>query len=208
VLRPEEVEELEALSGFKRAEITRLYRRFKILDREATGSLTKNDLLRVPDVAMNPMVHNVLSFFLEDKPSINFKDFVQALGQFNTTRSRDDKLRLVFNAFDSDGDGMLNHSELVDILKSLVGGASEHELSNADLDQLARYAILESKAEEDEDDEPEGIDFDAFKLALAQDADFISRLTAAEVESGIEAYHRKRDRELYANRGGGGGGAN
>jgi len=189
VLRPEEVDELEAISGFKRSQITKLYRRFKILDREATGCLTKDDLLRIPEVAMNPMVNKIIPFFgFPAKTSINFKEFVQALGQFNASRTRDEKLRLVFNSFDADGDGLINHDELVEILRTLVGSEG---MDNEDLKQLAQLAILEAGSEG-------GIDFDEFKLAISDDADFLARITT-ETESGNDAYFRKRDKELKNN---------
>jgi Ca2+-binding EF-hand superfamily protein len=189
VLRPEEVDELEALSGFKRAEITKLYRRFRTLDRDATGSLTKEDLLRVPEVAMNPMVNKILPFFgfgpKEGKASINFKEFVQALSQFNASRSKDEKLRLIFNSFDADADGVISHSELMEVLRTLVGSEG---MEDADLEQLARCAIVEAGNED-------GIDFDDFRRAL-KNSEVVEKMP--EPESQLEAFHRRRDRELYS----------
>jgi len=154
-----------------------------VLDRDNTGALTKDDLMRVPEVAMNPMCQKVLQLFgLPGKHQLNFKEFVQALGQFNASRSRDERLRLVFNAFDADGDGIITHKELVDILRTLVG---QDAMDNDDLEQLARLAILEAGSED-------GIDFDEFRAALADDAEFMKRTSD---EAGAEA-QAKRNRDL------------
>ena len=94
LLRPEELEELELMSGFTKDEVIKLYRRFRTLDRTGDGTISEEELLRVPELAMNPMVERIVGYFgfgpqamrLSGKSAtrINFTDFVKELSWFDS----------------------------------------------------------------------------------------------------------------------------
>jgi len=196
LLRPEEFEELENMSGFTREEIRKLYRRFRTLDRSGDGTLGEEDLLRVPEVAMNPMVERVVGYFgfgphamrLAGKSitRVNFTDFVRALSLFNPRNSKEEKLEHVFSSFDLDGDGTLSREEFTSLLRTLVGKSMEQK----DIEALVDYALLEVAHED-------GLTFQDF-LTILQSSSDIDKITSnrSRTESSLEAFHRKREREL------------
>lgn len=195
-LRPEEVEELEAMSGFTKEEIIKLYKRFKSLDRSGNGTINEEELLKIPEVAMNPMVERILGYFgfgplaqrLNGKTvtRINFTDFVKALSLFNGRSTKEEKLEHVFKAFDLDGDGIISREEFVTLIRTLVGKS----MDQADIDDLVQYALSEVQHEN-------GLRFVDFVSILETSSD-IDKLAESRVrtESSLEAFHRKREREL------------
>lgn len=196
-LRPEEYEELETMSGFTRDEIRKLYRRYKTLDRAGNGHLGEDDLLRVPEVAMNPMVDRVLGYFgfglhanqLADTEHtrINFADFVRALSLFNQAKLKEEKLEHVFRAFDLDGNGVISRDELCGLLRSLVG----RDMKEEDVGALVEQALTEADHDGDE-----GLNFKEFCDVL-KNTDVDKTLSAkTKTETSLDAFHRKREREL------------
>jgi Ca2+-binding EF-hand superfamily protein len=196
LLRPEEFEELEAMSGFTRDEIRKLYRRFRHLDHSGDGTLGEADLLRVPEVAMNPMVDRVVGYFgfgpyaeqLAGKSTtrVNFTDFVRALSLFNARTSKEEKLEQVFKSLDLDQDGVISHKEFTALIRSLVGKS----MDQADIKALVDYA-----SKEDEENES-GITFKEFE-AILKGSDIDKIVTSrTRTESSLEAFHRKREKEL------------
>ena len=78
------------------SEIKRLYRRFQQLDRQSQGCMVTEDLLSVPELAMNPLSKHLLDFILkatlkkydegiEEKQSngMDFEDFVDVMSVFH-----------------------------------------------------------------------------------------------------------------------------
>ena len=67
-LRPEEIGEITAETGFTKQQIERLYARFASLDRNSHGFLTREDFLRIPELAINPLGDRIVhAFFYESK---------------------------------------------------------------------------------------------------------------------------------------------
>lgn len=54
-LAPEDIQDLQHCSHFSEAEIGELYRRFRKLDKDQSGSLSADELLSIPEFAMNPL---------------------------------------------------------------------------------------------------------------------------------------------------------
>lgn len=97
------------------AEAQRLYARFQKLDREQSGFLKCEDMLSIPELAMNPLAlkvcvvsthaqsRQIISRFDEKKEDrINFRQFIKTLSVFCVRAPREDKL------------GCMHHSLLVD----------------------------------------------------------------------------------------------
>jgi len=85
VLRREELVELSVLSGFAPERVGQLYARFKKIDSGGRGSIARKDLLRIPELSLNPLASRLLSELLgsEDEGArVNFRDFLEVLAIF------------------------------------------------------------------------------------------------------------------------------
>eukprot|EP00164_Ancoracysta_twista_P002387 GFYU01003162.1.p2 GENE.GFYU01003162.1~~GFYU01003162.1.p2 ORF type:complete len:180 (+),score=67.82 GFYU01003162.1:34-573(+) len=164
----EEVQELQRQSQFNQRDIKRLYKRFRKLDKDNSGTITADEFLMIPELAMNPLVLRVISIFDADKDdNVNFKEFVTAMSIFTTKGHKEAKLQFAFKVYDIDGDGYICNKELFEVLKMMVGA----NLSDPQLQQIVDKTILE--ADEDEDGK---ISFEEFSKLMST-ADLESKLT-------------------------------
>jgi Ca2+-binding EF-hand superfamily protein len=161
-LRVEELEELETMSLFSRIEIQTLYRRFQTLDRMGTGALTEEDLMRVPEVALNPMVHKVIELFgfktAENKTSIHFVDFVRALSVFNGKRSAEEVLEICFDAFADKKSRLITQAKFVELIRAMVG---DKGMTQEEIDRLVLCAMDELQLQDEH-----GISFEEYMRAV------------------------------------------
>lgn len=84
-------------------QIERLYSRFTSLDRGDCGTLSREDFLRIPELAINPLGERIVNAFFEESGNdrVNFLQFMQVLALFrpikkhspNRLNSRQEKLR-------------------------------------------------------------------------------------------------------------------
>lgn len=97
MLQDEEINLISDETGFTPAQIERLYERFKSLDKSGIcGSLSRQDFLRVPELAINPLCDRIVHMFFvdcdDDHDRINFRQFMKVLATFRSsakpTRSR------------------------------------------------------------------------------------------------------------------------
>lgn len=89
MLQDEEVKQISNETGFSPNEIEKLYSRFAHLDRSNCGTLSKEDLLSIPELAINPLCDRLIKLFFsssnvdhEHEERINFKQFVYVLATF------------------------------------------------------------------------------------------------------------------------------
>lgn len=76
-------------------QIERLYSRFTSLDRSDCGTLSREDFLRIPELAINPLCDRIVHSFIADSNDdrVNFRQFMQVLARFRTIKSgKDNKL--------------------------------------------------------------------------------------------------------------------
>ncbi len=106
-------------------QVASLYERFRKLDREKHGVLTKKELMMVPELAMNPLADRLVDVVLAEGSdgAINFRDFLRLLACFHV-RS-DASLARLFQLFDEDGDGMLSRADLRSTIRLMVGPGPE-----------------------------------------------------------------------------------
>lgn len=97
MLQDEEINLISEETGFSPTQIERLYSRFKSLDKSGIcGSLSRQDFLRVPELAINPLCDRIVHMFFvdcdDDHDRINFRQFMKVLATFRSsskpTRSR------------------------------------------------------------------------------------------------------------------------
>lgn len=101
MLQDEEIQLISEETGFSPALIERLYSRFKSLDKNICGSLSRQDFLRVPELAINPLCDRIVHMFFvdcdEDHDRINFRQFMKVLAAFRSstrpTRLSQDKYK-------------------------------------------------------------------------------------------------------------------
>lgn len=90
MLQDEEIKLISGETGFSPAQIERLYSRFKSLDKSGIcGSLSKQDFLRVPELAINPLCDRIVHMFFvdcdENHDRINFRQFMKVLATFRSS---------------------------------------------------------------------------------------------------------------------------
>lgn len=140
------------------SQIERLYSRFTSLDKGDNGTLGREDFLRIPELAINPLGDRIVQAFFTENDSyderINFRQFMRVLASFRPIKknresklnSREDKLRFAFKMYDLDGDEKISRNELLSVLHMMVG-------SNISTEQLANIAdrtIMEADKDGDQ----------------------------------------------------------
>ena len=122
-------------------EIQALFARFRALDRRHKGYIGADELLSVPELAINPLAQRLVQLL----GACNFKDFVALLSAFSTRPSREGEglegreaaLRLMFSIHDVDGDGVISRSDLLTVARARAGTA----LSDEQLAELIDRAL-------------------------------------------------------------------
>jgi len=77
-------------------QIERLYSRFTSLDRGDCGTLSREDFLRIPELAINPLGDRIVHAFFQEggySDRVNFLQFMRVLAHFRPIKKgRDNKL--------------------------------------------------------------------------------------------------------------------
>ncbi|XP_063221960.1 calcineurin B homologous protein 1 isoform X2 [Bacillus rossius redtenbacheri] len=131
LLREEEIAQIQEETGFTPNQIERLYSRFTSLDRGDCGTLSREDFLRIPELAINPLGDRIVHAFFEEGSTdrVNFRQFMRVLARFrpikkgrdNRLNSREQKLKFAFKMYDLDNDDKISRDELLAILHMMVG---------------------------------------------------------------------------------------
>lgn len=91
MLQDDEIKQISLETGFTPPQIEKLYSRFAHLDRNNCGTLTKSDLMSIPELAINPLCDRLIQIFFADcepeNERINFKQFVNVLATFRATNN-------------------------------------------------------------------------------------------------------------------------
>jgi len=181
MLQDEEIAEIAEETGFSKNQIVRLYSRFLNLDRQGRGYLDREDFLRIPELAINPLGDRIVdAFFTEsvnhsdtnqrlytehDDNKINFRQFVRVLAHFRPTNkskpnginSRINKLRFAFSMYDLNKNNYITREEFKFILNMMVGS----NITTDQLESIADRTITEADLDKDG-----RISFDEFCRAM------------------------------------------
>nr|ACO15551.1 Calcium-binding protein p22 [Caligus clemensi] len=158
-LTQEDILEISNDTGFTSNQIERLWSRFTSLDKLQKGYLSREDFLRIPELAINPLGDRIVhAFFKESRDSeadiVNFPDFVRVLAHFrpleknadkNKSNSRLEKLKFAFRMYDLDGDNKISKEELLAVLTMMVGA----NISEDQLLSIAERTIIEADKDKD-----------------------------------------------------------
>ncbi|XP_023222325.1 calcineurin B homologous protein 1 [Centruroides vittatus] len=157
MLQEEEIAEIQQETGFSPSQIERLYSRFTNLDKGDNGTLSREDFLRIPELAINPLGDRIVhAFFSEayDDDRINFRQFMRVLSKFrpikknkeNKLNNRLEKLRFAFKMYDLDDDNKISRDELLAVLHMMVGA----NISEEQLASIADRTIMEADKDGDQ----------------------------------------------------------
>jgi len=158
MLQNEEIIAIQTETGFSPSQIERLYSRFTSLDKGDNGSLSREDFLRIPELAINPLGDRIVqAFFAQNdgyEERINFRQFMRVLSRFrpikknreNKLNSREDKLRFAFKMYDLDDDQKISREELLAVLHMMVGS----NISTEQLSNIADRTIMEADKDGDQ----------------------------------------------------------
>lgn len=155
-LQEEEINEIQEETGFSPNQIVRLYSRFTNLDKNNNGFLSREDFLRIPELAINPLGDRIVhAFFQESKEeTVNFKQFMRVLARFRPTKTnanknklntREEKLKFAFQMYDLDSDDKISRDELLAVLHMMVGD----NISEEQLNSIADRTITEADTDGD-----------------------------------------------------------
>ncbi|KAJ3416613.1 Calcineurin subunit B type 2 [Chytridiales sp. JEL 0842] len=140
-------------------QINKLYTRFRQLDKTRTGFITTEEMVAIPELAMNPLAHRIVSVIdSEGRNEINFRMFVEALSVFAKDAKREQKLAFAFKVYDCNADGKIDRSDLLSILRLMVG----KNLPEEDIRDIVEQTIYEA----DVIDKDGCICFEEFKRTL------------------------------------------
>ncbi|XP_047355993.1 calcineurin B homologous protein 1 isoform X2 [Vespa velutina] len=114
LLREEEIAQIQEATGFTPNQIERLYSRFTSLDRGDCGTLSREDFLRIPELAINPLGERIVNAFFDES--------------------------VAFKMYDLDNDDLISKDELLAILHMMVGA----NISEEQLTSIAERTILEA----------------------------------------------------------------
>jgi Ca2+-binding EF-hand superfamily protein len=92
MLQNDEIKQISSQTGFSPQQIEKLYSRFTQLDRANCGSLSKHDLLSIPELAINPLCDRLIEMFFVDgdheEERINFRQFMRVLAAFRSNQQQ------------------------------------------------------------------------------------------------------------------------
>jgi len=145
-LTQEGIEQMKSDNNLTEKELKRLYRRFKKLDADGSGTLSTTEFQSIPEFAVNPLLERVLSVFDTNKDNeIEFSEFISGLATFTQKGNKENKLKFAFQIYDIDGDGYISNGELFQVLKIMVG----QNLTDTQLQQIVDKTILEADKDKD-----------------------------------------------------------
>ena len=156
LLQKDDLDQIASETGFTTNQVKRLYNRFTSLDKNGLGYLTKQEFLRIPELHVNPLCDRIIEVLIDDNGQdgkINFRQFAKVFSIFrrgkseqSDTNSKENKLKFLFGIYDRDKDEKINKTELMGILKMLVGTNIPEEQINA----IAERTIAELDVDGDQ----------------------------------------------------------
>merc|ERR1740138_2062029 len=127
----------------KPAYIKKLYKKFKQVDQDGSGTIDYNEYLQVMEEDDHPLMRRMFDLFDADKSGrLELKEFIVGLSNY-TSAAKTDKLKFAFMMFDEDGSGFIERDELIEMLRAsfIVEGYNQDELEDR-ADQVFDFLTL------------------------------------------------------------------
>ena len=81
-------------------EIKRLLKRFRKLDIDGSGGLSKEEFMQIANLQQNPIAQRVIDLFDTDcNGEVDFKEFIEGISQFSMRGDKEAKLRCIYFRF-------------------------------------------------------------------------------------------------------------
>lgn len=141
-----DIEALKESTVLSEAQILRLLERFKKLDVDCKGSISKTELEKIPGVACNPLVDRVIAVMAKNKSErVTFSELAHALSILSPQKPSEDRLRFAYSIYDVDGDGKVSNADLFTTLKVMVG----QNLTEVQVQQIVDRTFIEADLDRD-----------------------------------------------------------
>ena len=131
MLTEDEIANIEAKTKFTAKQIKKLYGRFTSLDRAKKGYLCREDLNRIPELAINPLGERIVDAFYSETGSsddrLNFLHFTKVLANFRASATHQNQLKFAFKMFDTSNGGFVSTEQVAQLLGVTVGDNMSHE---------------------------------------------------------------------------------
>lgn len=167
-LSDEELKAYQDATGLSLEQLEQLYHRFRALDRRQLGYLTPTDLLRIPQLAQNPLHRQIIDGFFANAAHtdrIDFGEFVRTCATFMLPQfapmppeqrwdGRQQKLRLLSHMFDTKRSGHIERSDFRRAMHYMLNGTAATAekpnesllASNGNKDLQHQLQLLEEQA--------------------------------------------------------------
>jgi len=143
---PEELSELQKGTTLTHAQILKLHKRFKKLDKDGNGEISNEEFHAIPQLAANPLLDRVLAVFdTNGDKNVDFQEFVRALAIFSGDMDKREKLLFTFKMYDIDGDEKISNKDLFKTLQVMVG----NNLTDVQLQQIVDKTFIEGDLDRD-----------------------------------------------------------
>ena len=142
----EELSELQKGNSLSQAQILKLHKRFRKLDKDGNGEISREEFMSIPSLSSNPLLDRVLSVFDSNNDhNVDFREFVRALAIFSPDVEKKEKLMFTFKMYDIDGDGKISNRDLFRTLQIMVGS----NLTDVQLQQIVDKTFVETDLDRD-----------------------------------------------------------
>ena len=142
-LQEEEMKIMMKETGFSEEKLNHLFLRFQSLDKKSKGYLTKDDLMQIEALVINPLAERIIETFFRENENLIFQKFVNILATLQRSKSAlkigndyeslRSKLKFAFSLYDTNGDGKITRDKFREALSVIMG-------ENATEDQLRMVA--------------------------------------------------------------------
>ncbi|KAJ9665471.1 hypothetical protein H2201_004353 [Coniosporium apollinis] len=109
---------------------------FSVLDRSASGSVTRSDVSEMLEQLGLDSSPGTLSQYLPSNQSISLAAYLHQLAELYSGLSRPEELRTAFEAFDTDDSGQVDLGELMDALLNTMPEKGERALSSQEVEAV------------------------------------------------------------------------
>ena len=131
------------LTPFAKSELMKFHVDFHKLNRSARFNrhfrASAEEVARLPFLSCNPFKDQIVKLFSDRDSMVSFDDFLDMMIVMHPKTQRHIKLAYLFAIYDFDGDGVLNHADLMHVIHRITGGT----LSQTDREQAASKVLQE-----------------------------------------------------------------